>query len=89
MRRPDTQRYIWLFLFAIAVPSVAVAWIGTSLIRQDQELEESRRSDEQRRMVDEVRRGLLDHVEGLKRRKPPLLSYGSGRGRFQSCYQRW
>jgi len=51
MREAANQRLVWLFLFAIAVPSVAVAWIGARLIRQDQELVESRRIDEQRRIV--------------------------------------
>ena len=54
MRERTKHRYVWLFLLAIAVPSIALAWIGARLIGQEQELEQRRRFDEQRRVVSEV-----------------------------------
>ena len=66
MRESTKHRYVWLFLLAIAVPSIALAWIGARLIRQEQELEQRRRFDEQRRVVSEVRGVLLRRLEGFK-----------------------
>ena len=73
MRKGATRRYVWLFLLAIAVPSLAVAWIGVRLIQQDRELEETRRDEAERRIVEDVRRGLLEHLEGLKDREVEAL----------------
>ena len=66
MRERTKHRYIWLFLLAIAVPSITLAWIGARLIGQEQELEQRRRFDEQRRVVSEVRGVLLRRLEGFK-----------------------
>jgi len=66
MRESTKHRYVWLFLLAIAVPSITLAWIGARLIGQEQELEQRRRFDEQRRVVSEVRGVLLRRLEGFK-----------------------
>ncbi len=66
MRESTKHRYVWLFLLAIAVPGIALAWIGTSLIRQDRELEQRRRVAEQLRVVSDVRAVLLRRLEGFK-----------------------
>ena len=66
MREGTKHRYVWLFLLAIAVPSITLAWIGARLIGQEQELEQRRRFDEQRRIVSEVRGVLLRRLEGFR-----------------------
>lgn len=66
MRDRSHRRQVWLFLLAIVVPSVALAWIGARLIVQETELEEGRQLAERRRVVSVVRQALVSRLERIR-----------------------
>ena len=66
MKNRSHRRQVWLFLLAIVVPSIALAWIGVRLIAQETELEEGRQLAERRRVVSVVRQSLVSRLEQIR-----------------------
>ena len=66
MQDHSHRRQVWLFLLAIVVPSVALAWIGVRLIVQETELAEGRQLAERRRIVSGTRQALVSRLERIR-----------------------
>lgn len=55
-------RRIVLFVAAIAVPCLVLVALGLRMVRQDRELAEKRASEDQRRLVNQIRQDALSSV---------------------------
>ncbi|MDH4178879.1 MAG: HAMP domain-containing histidine kinase [Armatimonadota bacterium] len=62
------HRQTLLFLGAVVVPSAVLVALGIRTIRQDEELRQTRRTEERLRIVELVRQELLTRLEGVRLR---------------------
>ena len=74
MQDRSHRRQVWLFLLAIVVPSVALAWIGVRLILQETELAEGRQLAERRRVVSGARQALVSRLERIRLQEVSALA---------------
>jgi len=74
MQDRSHRRQVWLFLLAIVVPSVALAWIGVRLIVQETELAEGRQLAERRRVVSVARQALVSRLERIRLQEVSALA---------------
>jgi signal transduction histidine kinase len=60
------RRRVFLFLTAILIPCAVLLALGVRTMDQERQLEDKRRTDEQQRLVDQLRQGLLSQLEKIK-----------------------
>ncbi len=59
------RRQVLLFLVAIILPCVVLVVLGVSMVAQERELGEKRRSDEKRRVANQIRQDLSSRLERI------------------------
>jgi signal transduction histidine kinase len=78
MSSPQHRRLVFLLLLALLIPAAVLVFLGVRVIRQERELSEKRRHEEEEALAGQVGRELLHRLERIKLQELSALAGASG-----------